>query len=136
MYTERAPTRPSLQELMWRLREGALFKNLMKTETPPSSVAMSTSDHTVHEAVVALSALLRAIDEHGPYRIPFDLDQLADLRRILDRDVNTVAVRDWLRTFCRPIVCMLPFYQITQQVVKSESIYCFVFLIFVSPQNI
>ncbi len=107
MYVDRAPTRPSLQELMWRLREGAWFKNLMAAETPPSSVAMSTSEHVVQDAVVALSALLRAIDEHGPYRIPFDIEKLADLRRVLSGDVDPVTICNWMRTFCSIVVCFL-----------------------------
>jgi hypothetical protein len=60
MYAARAPIRPSLQEVMWRLREGPWFKNLMAAETLPSSVALSVSDPAVRDAVVALSALLRA----------------------------------------------------------------------------
>ncbi len=109
MYVDRAPIRPSLQELMWRLREGAWFKNLMAVETLPSSVAVSKTDPAVHDAVIALSALLQAIDKNGPHRIPFDLDQLADLRRVLDGDVDPVTVCNWLRTFVRSAVCFFCF---------------------------
>jgi hypothetical protein len=104
VYAARAPVQPSLWEVMWRLREGSWFKNMMATETPPSSVDMS--DPAVHNAIVALSALLRAIDEHGPYRIPFDLDRLAVLRRVIDGDVDPIAIYDWLYTFCLPVVCL------------------------------
>jgi hypothetical protein len=116
VYAARAPVRPSLQEVMWRLREGEWFKRLMVLDAPPSA-----SNPTVQDAVVALSSLFQAIEEHGPYRIPFDIDQLADLRRILDRDVDPVIVCEWLRTFRRPIVCMYSICNSIHKVYKKRN---------------
>ncbi len=105
MYAARDPVRPSLQELIWHLRNGSWFTDLMAMDTPPSSMHVSPSGSAVRNAVVALSTLLRAIEENGPCRIPFDIDRLADLRHILDGNADPIAVCNWMRIFRSPVVC-------------------------------